>query len=77
MAGPDANANIAASTRTTDDANGLCAAKASVPAISASTSFARRSAERPFSAAATAAHCHQPRHHNGCRTSWHALPLGR
>ena len=77
MAGPDATAHIAASTRTADDANGLCAPKASASAIGASTSFARRSAERPSSAAATATHCRPARHHNGCRTSWHALPLGR
>jgi hypothetical protein len=77
MAGPDANANIATSTRTTDDANGLCAAKASASAIGASPSFPRRSAERASSAAATAADCRPARHYNGCRTSWHALPLGR
>lgn len=77
MAGPDATAHIAASTRTADDANGLCAPKASASAIGAATSFARRSAEHPFSTAATAAQCRPPRHHNGRRTPWHALTLGR
>jgi len=42
VAGPDATAHIAAGARTTDDANGLCAPKASASAIGASTSFARR-----------------------------------
>ena len=74
MAGPDAIADIAASKRTTDDANGLCAPPASASAIGrrsaidtalaigTGTSFARRSAERPFSPVATAANCRPPRH---------------
>ena len=77
MAGPDATADIAAGTRTSDDANGLCAPTASASAIDAATSFARRSAERPFGAVATAARCRPPRHHKGRRTPWHALTLGR
>ena len=39
MAGPDATADIAASTRTTDDANGLCAPTASASAIGAAPSI--------------------------------------
>jgi hypothetical protein len=77
MAGPDATANIAAGTRTSDDANGLHAPTASATAIDAATSFARRSAERPFGAVATAARCRPPRQHKGRRTPWHALTLGR
>ena len=77
MAGPDATANIAAGTHTSDDANGLRAPTASVSAIDAATSFARRSAERPLGAVATAAHCRPPRQHKGRGTPWHALTLGR
>jgi hypothetical protein len=77
MACPAATADIAAGTRTSDDANGLRAPAASASAINAATSFAHRSAERPFGAVATSAHCGPPRQHKGRRTPWHALTSGR